>query len=305
MGVNTSHFSEIHGTGKVCIITGGNTGIGLETARELARKNFHVFLACRNEEKAKAAIQNIQDSLELEKCGKLEFLPLDLSSLDSVKLCVQIFLDKKLPLHFLILNAGIYSAADIREVTNDEFEKYFQINYLAHFYFTYLLLDVLVKSAPSKVITIASKLHEDETLDINNLQLETNYTATRACSYSKSCQILFSRELHKRLHFKKVSSFAVHPGVVDTEIYDKDPWYIWIPMYPIKKLFFLSPKVGALTTLYCTLNMDLNWQSGSGLYYSNSMVATEAPWAANDDYAVKLWNLSLALLELNNEERKY
>ena len=137
---------------QICLVTGGTSGIGLMTALELVKQGNHVFIACRSEQKAQQAINYI---IAQTNQGKVEFLPLDLASLDSIRFCVNLFLERQLPLNILINNAGIFNQSG---TTQEGFELIWGTNYLGHFLLTYLLLDKLKASAASQILFIASDM---------------------------------------------------------------------------------------------------------------------------------------------------
>src|SRR5690242_17336575 len=138
--------------GRVALVTGANTGIGLVTARELARKGARVFIACRSPEKSRAALDDIRGAVGKE----VELLPLDLGDLDSVRACAKAFLEKDLPLHILVNNAGLAGA---RGFTKSGFELAFGVNHIGTFLLTKLLLDAVKRAAPSRIVTVSSKGH--------------------------------------------------------------------------------------------------------------------------------------------------
>ncbi|NJL91248.1 MAG: SDR family NAD(P)-dependent oxidoreductase, partial [Coleofasciculaceae cyanobacterium SM2_1_6] len=137
---------------QVCIVTGGNSGVGLSTALGLAKLGYHVFIACRNQQKAMAAIEYLHQATGNPN---IEYLPLNLTSLESVRQCVQIFNSRNLPLHILVNNAGIFHH---RGTTQEGFELIWGTNYLGHFLLTYLLLEKLQASTPSRIVMVSSDL---------------------------------------------------------------------------------------------------------------------------------------------------
>jgi len=150
--------------GKVAIITGSNTGIGFQTAQELASQGCHVFLACRNHTLGKEAVDKIKQNLKL---AQVEFSPLDLSDLSSVRSFAKSFLSRNLPLHFLVNNAGVMAIPE-RTLTKDGFEMQFGTNHLGHFLLTILLLPCLRSSAPSRVVNLSSLASERPSAKIHH-----------------------------------------------------------------------------------------------------------------------------------------
>jgi NAD(P)-dependent dehydrogenase (short-subunit alcohol dehydrogenase family) len=266
----------------VALITGGNSGIGLVTARELARRGAHVFLACRSARPAQAAREDI---LKAVPGAKAEIIQLDLADFDSVRRGARVFLERNLPLHLLINNAGL---AGWHGTTGSGFEIAFGVNHLGHFLLTELLLERIKSSAPARIITVASRAHyRAPGIDWNAVQCRTRtVTALAEYSVSKLANVLFSAELGRRLAGSGVTTHSLHPGVVATEIWRKVPW----PAGHLIKLFMISPEEGAATTLYCATSPEVSDQTG--LYYSQCKVRTPSDVAQDPALAAELWRRS-------------
>lgn len=270
--------------GRTILITGATAGIGRVTARRLAEAGAHLFLACRNEEKARRVIAEMEQACREKGCpnDSIEFLQLDLGSFESVRACAAEFLARDLPLDVLINNAGLGGA---RGTTPEGFELQFGVNYLGHFLLTLLLIERLKKSAPARVVNVASKAHymPDE-LDFDILQ-RTTKTVTGMPEYgvSKLSNVLFSAELARRLEGSGVQSYALHPGVVASDIWDRIPW----PFRSIAKLFMISEDEGAQTTLYCATSPEV--ADDSGLYYDECKEKYPSRLAQKPELAKELW----------------
>ena len=270
--------------GQVALITGGNVGIGRVTAIELAKRGFQVVIAGRSLERTQPVLDHIT-SLSVDKPAL--FLPLDLASLASVRACAQMFTQLNLPLHLLINNAGV---AGLRGLTQDGFEMTFGINHLGHFLLTQLLLPNLQSSGPSRVVTVSSRAHKRTAgIDWDALRRPTSsWTGINEYAVSKLANLLFSAELAKRVQGTSVSTYSLHPGVVDTEIWRALPDWA----RPLLRLRgFLTPEQGALTTLHCALHAP---QQESGLYYSDSQPKQPAALGQNSELAAELWKRSEA-----------
>ena len=268
--------------GQVALITGGNVGIGRITAIELAKKGFQVVIAGRSLERTQPVLDHIK-SLAVDE--QAIFLPLDLASLASVRECARLFIELHLPLHLLVNNAGV---AGMRGLTKDGFEMTFGVNHLGHFLLTQLLLDKLKASGPSRVVTVSSRAHKRAPgIDWDALCRPTStWTGIREYSVSKLANLLFSLELAKRVQGTSVSTYSLHPGVVDTEIWRAVPHWA----RPLLRLRgFLTPEEGALTTLHCAMHAP---QQESGLYYADSQPTLPAPLGQNSELAAKLWERS-------------
>ena len=280
---------DFYANGQVALITGGNIGIGRVTAIELAKKGYQVVIAGRSLERTQPVLDHIA-SLSLNKPAL--FLNLDLASLASVRACAQKFIQLNLPLHLLINNAGV---AGLRGLTQDGFEMTFGINHLGHFLLTQLLLDNLQTSGPSRVVTVSSRAHKRTAgINWNALRQPTHsWTGINEYAVSKLANLLFSAELAKRVQGTSVSTYSLHPGVVDTEIWRALPDWA----RPLLRLRgFLTPEQGALTTLHCALHAP---QQESGLYYSDSQPKQPAALGQNSELAKELWKRSEAWVNLN------
>jgi retinol dehydrogenase-12 len=268
--------------GKVFIVTGANTGIGKVTAAELVRQGAHVFLACRSESKTTPVIDEIKKATP---GAKVEFLALDLADLASVRAAAKAFLAKNLPLHGLINNAGL---AGQRGLTKDGFELTFGTNHLGHFLFTTLLLDKLKASGPSRIVNVASEAHYAcKAIDWDAQRKPTkSITGLDEYSVSKLANVLFTKELARRLAGTSVTTYALHPGVVATDVWRRVP----PPFRWIAKRFMLSAEDGAKTTLYCATAPELAGVSGK--FYEKSKEKQPSKLADDTALAAELWRRS-------------
>ena len=198
--------------GKVVIITGCSSGIGKATAHELAKRGGKIYFASRDEEKTMAALNEIKESTKNEQ---LYFLKLDLCSLESVRAFCKKFRKLEKRLHILINNAGVLSPLGR---TSDGFEMNFGVNHLGHFLLTNLLLDSLKAGSPSRIIIVSSTLHEFANINRDDINSERDFPGTfKAYENSKLCNILFMRELSKRLEGTGVVCNALSPLLSDTD----------------------------------------------------------------------------------------
>ena len=270
---------------RVALITGANVGIGRVTALRLAQAGFTVFLAGRSAQRTQVVIDEIRASMQSQ--DRAFYVPLQLDDLNSVRDCAAQFLAYRCPLHLLVNNAGL---AGDKGRTLQGFEQAFGVNHLGHFLLTHLLLDTLKASAPARVVTVASRAHlmAYQGLNWQALQQPTR-SLTGAYEYgvSKLANILFSAHLAKVLAGTGVSTYSLHPGVVDTEVWREVPRFIR-PLLRLRGL--LTPKEGAQTTLYCALHAPA---SESGLYYDKCRVKSPSRIAQDAHLAEQLWNQSL------------
>lgn len=242
--------------GRTFLVTGANAGIGLATARGLAARRGRVHLACRSEAKGKAAAAGLAAETGNDQIG---FLPLDLASLASVRACAQAFLALGEPLHVLINNAG----ANEHGLTADGFEMAFGVNHLGHFALTTALLDCLAGSAPARVVTVSSVAHyQAKGVDFDRLRQPTrSRTGLPEYAVSKLCNVLFTQELARRMNGRGVTTYALHPGIVASDMVRRWPR----PVRPLMKLAMLTTEQGARTTLYCATAPEL--AQATGRYY--------------------------------------
>lgn len=279
--------------GRTILITGATAGIGRVTAERLAEAGAHLFLACRSEQKARRVIDEIKESCRQKGYPNesIEFLKLDLGSFESVRACAAEFLARALPLHVLINNAGV---GGIRGLTQDGFELHFGVNHLGHFLLTLLLVDRLKKSAPARIVNVSSNLHfKAAAVDFDILRRSTK-TISGLPEYgvSKLANALFSAELARRLEGTGVHSYAVHPGTVASDIWRRIPR----PFSSIAKLFMITEKEGAQTSLYCATSPEV--ADDSGLYYDERKARYPSRLAQDPEVAKKLWTKSEAWADI-------
>jgi retinol dehydrogenase 12 len=269
--------------GRTFLITGANTGIGLATATGLAKRGGRVFVACRSAEKGRAAVARISAETGNDAVA---FLPLDLSDLASVRACADEFLARGEPLHVLINNAGVGGA---RGLTKDGFELTFGINHLGHFALTAALLDRLAASAPARVVTVSSDAHyQAPGIDFEAVRRPTaSRTGLPEYSVSKLGNVLFSQELARRAGERGITTYALHPGVVASDIWRRIPW----PVRPLMKLRMLSTEQGAATSLYCATAAEL--AGASGRFYEDCRERSPSA-VATPELARELWEHSEA-----------
>jgi len=267
--------------GRVFLITGAGSGIGAVTARELARRGARLFLAGRSRERT----QTVLDDIARDTGRPATFVTLDLGDLQSVEACAKEVLASTEHLHGLINNAGLGGQ---RGVTQDGFEVAFGVNHLGHFRLTMLLLDRLRASAPARIVNVASLAHfQARGIDFASLRRPTrSLTALPEYSVSKLCNVLFTRELARRLAGTGVTAYAVHPGVVATDLW-RSRWKI---VRLVAGAFMVSPEKGARTTLWCATAPELDGISGR--YYAKSRETKISSVALDDDLARRLWDES-------------
>jgi retinol dehydrogenase-12 len=267
--------------GRTFLVTGGNTGIGRATAAGLAGRGGRVWIAARSRAKGEAAVADIKASTGN---GSVFFLPLDLADLESVRACSAAFLALGEPLHVLVNNAGV---AGRRGLTKQGFELTFGVNHLGHFALTNALLDCLTGSAPARVVTVSSDAHYSaKGIDFEALRRPARgVTGLPEYAVSKLANVLFTQELARRTAGTGVTTYALHPGVVASDIWRRVPW----PVRPLITRRMLSVTEGAATSLYCATSPDV--AQDSGLFY-DKCAQRAASAVATPELAAELWKRS-------------
>jgi NAD(P)-dependent dehydrogenase (short-subunit alcohol dehydrogenase family) len=215
----------------------------------------------------------------------VSFLELDLSDLGSVRSGAEAYIAAGEPLHVLIDNAGV---AGQRGLSKDGFELAFGVNHLGHFLFTTVLLDVLARSAPARVVVVASDAHyQAQGVDFEALRRPTrSMTGMSEYAVSKLCNVLFAQELARRAG-TGVTTYALHPGVIASDIWRRLPW----PVEPLAKLFMRSPHEGARTPVFCATDPVLSGTSGR---YYDDCAERAASERATAELGAALWERSAA-----------
>ena len=267
------------------LITGANTGIGAATAKDLAKRGHTIFFACRNEAKTRPVMEEITKETGNKD---LHFLELALDDLASVKKCAADFNAKNLPLHVLVLNAGL---ARVKGVTRQGFETTFGVNHLGHFLLTLELEKALTAAGTSRVVVVASRAHERTRTPIDFSVLKEparSATGWREYQVSKLANVLFSKELARRWKDKGVHTYALHPGVIASDIWRTTAW----PIRKVAMMFMRTPEQGAVSSIRCATDPALANQTGG--YYGENGEERKTNVLADDLEAAKvLWEQSL------------
>ena len=275
------------------MITGSNSGIGKATAVALARMGASVVMVCRDGVRGEAARQEIVASSGA-KDAQVVLMLADLASLDSVRSLAAQFLATGGRLDVLINNAGLILGR--RTVTREGLETTFVVNYLSHFLLTNLLLQRIEAAAPSRIINVTSNASASAHMHFDDLQLERGYSAIKAYGQSKLAQILFTRELARRLQGTGVTANCVHPGVVATNWGRRSAGPFGFVL-KIGSPFMMSPEKGAETSVYLASSPDV--ADVTGRYFVKKREASASSEATDDAAAARLWEASLALSGLS------
>ncbi|XP_028313609.1 retinol dehydrogenase 14 [Gouania willdenowi] len=283
------YFTELQRLdGKTALITGGNSGIGKETAIALARRGARVIIACRDSDKAVKAVRDIK--LKSHSLNVLH-MELDLANLRSVKDFCTRFLHSEKRLDILINSAGMPSVLDW---TDNGFSMCFGVNHLGHFLLTNLLLHRLKECAPSRVVTLTCSIYKYQKLNFQDL----NYNLLPFFTYcrSKLANIYFSQELARITEGKGVTSYAVHPGFVQSGWTCHYSFLFRMLMTVIMWMFFVPCEVGAQTVVYCAVSDEAAKHNGG--YFVDCRPASLRPFARDAGVAKKLWEASERMVKL-------
>jgi NAD(P)-dependent dehydrogenase (short-subunit alcohol dehydrogenase family) len=275
--------------GRTAVVTGANSGLGLETARQLARKGARVVMACRNLEKGEAARRDVEGA-ELEQ--------LDLASLESVRAFAERFRASHDGLDLLINNAGVM--APPRQRTADGFELQFGTNHLGHFALTGLLIGAMEGREDGRVVTLSSQAHRTGRIAFDNLGGDRHYFRWRAYGQSKLANLIFALELERRLSAagSTIKSMAAHPGYAATNLqFAAPPLADRLFMKVGNVLFAQSDEMGALPPLYAATEPGLpggTYAGPDGLGERGGHPKPVAPSGAarNEEVAKRLWDVS-------------
>ena len=281
-------------TGKLAIITGGNSGIGFETAKGLLAMDAKIILAVRNTEKGYAAHAALA---KLHPATQIDVMQLDLADLDSIRAFVEDFRNSYDKLDILINNAGIMAPPYSK--TKDGFEMQLGSNHLGHFALTGLLLPALAKTPGSRIVTISSRAHSRGSIDFDNLDGSKGYQAKKFYNQSKLANLYFALELDKRLkeHGFQTISIACHPGVSATNILKLGTREIPLAFKRIANLFLQPPDMGALSTIYAATEPNLTggeYIGPLGQFQRKGYPSLGTPHANATDQEIsrKLWDVS-------------
>jgi NAD(P)-dependent dehydrogenase (short-subunit alcohol dehydrogenase family) len=273
--------------GKTVVITGGTSGIGEVAALELAQMGARIVLVAREEPRADATLARLRQRApglaHTVHCA-------DLTRLAEARRVAGQIADAEPRIDVLINNAGAMFAA--RQVTRDGLERTFALNHMAYFVVTQGLRERLAASAGARIVNTASDAHRGATLDFDDLQSEKGFSAMKAYGRSKLCNILFTRELARRLHGTGITANCLHPGFVATRFGDQSGGLI-SHMVWLAKFFAISPAEGAKTIVHLASAPEVAGVSGK--YFYKCRETKPSPQAQDDQAALALWQRSAAL----------
>jgi retinol dehydrogenase 14 len=277
--------------GKNILITGATNGIGLEATVELSRRGARVVMVGRDPQRTEAAVADVKAR---SGSAEVSHLLCDFSSQADIRRLAEDVKARLDRLDVLVNNAGAVNKK--RGVTVDGIETTFAVNHLGYFLLTNLLLDLLARSAPARIVTVASAAHRQGTLDFSDLGYERGYAIMRAYSRSKLANVLFAAELARRLDGAGVTSNSLHPGTVATNIWSGAPAWAKPLIQLFFRPFFLSVKEGAATIVQLAASPEL--EGVTGKYFEKGKTVTPAPLARDEALAKQLWKVSAEMVEL-------
>ena len=285
-------MSEVEG--KICIVTGSNSGIGKETALGLASKKAKVVMAVRNAEKGSKAKEEL-----VQKSGNssVELILCDLSSMESIRRFAEEFIAKHDRLDVLINNAGAVFYK--RQVTVDGFEQTLAVDYLGPVLLTSKLLPLLRKSAPSRIINISSGLYKSGKIDFDDLQSLKKYNGMKVYSNAKLMLLMFTYELAKRLQGTRITANAVLPGFVATNLGKNSGSRRQALMFKMVRPFQISAKKAAETPIYLTSSKEV--EEVNGKCFSRLKEITTCQTSYDEEMQKRLWNETTKTLKLETE----
>ncbi len=288
-------MADMHG--KTVVVTGGNSGIGLETAAALAGMGARVLVTARNADKGRAAVADITQRNDGH--AQVQLVVFDLADLASVRRGAAEILEQAPRIDVLVNNAGVVLSE--RRETVDGYEATFAINHLGPFLLTNLLLDRLRESAPARIVNVASTAHASarKGIPFDDLQSTSRYGGMRVYGQSKLANILFTQELARRLEGSGVTANSLHPGTVRTGYgADGDARGLLALGLKISRPFFLSPAKGALTSIYLASSPEVAGVSGQ--YFAKCKPARPRRPARDPEAARRLWQVSEELVGLTS-----
>jgi NAD(P)-dependent dehydrogenase (short-subunit alcohol dehydrogenase family) len=272
-------------SGKICLVTGANSGIGKATALGLARRGATVVMVCRSSRKGEVARKEIQ---EISGNANVDLLVADLSSQQAIRQLAQDFQQRYTHLHVLVNNAG--SVFPRRQISLDGIEMTFALNHLAGFLLTNLLLDTIKASVPARIVNVSSESHAYGFIDLDDLQGKRNYKLMRAYGQSKLANVLFTYALARRLEGTSVTVNCLHPGRVATNIWTR-PLPNWLHFLRIiAYLFGISSERGALTSIYLASSPEI--EGITGKYFDKCRAIPSVKISYDQDVQERLWRIS-------------
>jgi NAD(P)-dependent dehydrogenase (short-subunit alcohol dehydrogenase family) len=275
---------------KTAIVTGANSGIGKQTAQALAGSGYRVVMICRNREKAENARREIIDETGNDR---IDILICDLSSMHQIKETAETIRETYSQIDRLVNNAGLLPDGERKE-TAEGLELTFAVNHMAYFLLTRELKPLLESTPSSRIINVASDASRSGTFNPDNLQLQKSYSTMKAYGNSKLFNIMFTRQLAKELEEKDVTTYSLHPGVVNTNFAsESNSWFA--RFFDLGRIFMRSPEKGAETSIYLCLEEGIEHLSGR--YFRDKKPVKPVGAARSDEDCKRLWEMSTEIID--------
>ncbi len=276
-------------TGKTVLVTGATNGIGFITARELAKMDATVLMVARDEQKGRAKIEEIR---QVVPHAKLELMLADLSSMASIRQLATNLTAKYSSLDVLVNNAGAFYSD--RRVSKDGLEMTFALNHIGYFLLTKLLLETLKHTKNARIVSVSSGAHMSGKINFDDLQLEQKFSGWNAYCSSKLMNVLFTKELSRKLEGTGVTANCLHPGFVNTGFAGDAKDLFGRTLNFVKNFAAITPDKGAETMIYLSSSHEV--ANVTGEYFEKKKVARVNPIAEDSSVAKKLWEVSEKLV---------
>lgn len=270
---------------KIVVVTGANSGMGLATTVALAQMGAHVIMACRSMERGEQARVK---ALEQSRSSTIELMQCDLGSFESIRNFVAAFKVKFARLDVLVNNAGVVSLK--RELTKDGFESQIGVNHLGHFLLTNLMLELLMRSDQGRIVNVSSGAHKAGNIHFDDPNIMKGYNVIKGYGQSKLANILFTKELARRLQNTNITVNSLHPGAVGTNIGIDRKTGFGKTVLKLLRPFFRTPLQGASSAIYLASSPEAAAVSGD--YYIDCRIAKTSAKANDPELAAKLWDWS-------------
>ncbi|KOR82128.1 SDR family oxidoreductase [Paenibacillus solani] len=272
-------------TGKIAIVTGANSGMGLATTIELTKMGAHVIMACRSQSRGAAALREAQQE---SNSSRIELMTLDLGDFDSIRAFASDFKARYDRLDVLVNNAGVVALK--RELTKDGYEAMLGVNHLGHFLLTNELLEHLQHARQGRVVNVSSGAHKVGKIHFDDPNFDKGFNVAKGYAQSKLANILFTKELARRLQPTRVTVNALHPGAVSTSIGVNRDTGFGKAVHKLLRPFFLTPLEGARTAIYLASSPEVEHVTGE--YYIKCKPAKITERAKDPKLAARLWEWS-------------